>query len=119
MCIKYDEYDLLWLFESEPRVFDDHGYDGNVHCCRSLNDFKIIFNFDKYEHSGWVILNYLNNCIFAADFKKITSLQKYEESLIISVKEEPVLKLNFKNQLAIELISEEDKKWYKDVLLSD
>lgn len=117
--MKYDEYDLLWLFECEPQILEYNGYDGDICYCKNLNNFELKVNFDRYEECGHVYLNYLNNCIFAADFKEITGLQKYEESLIISVKEEPVLKLNFKNQLAIELISEEDKKWYKDVLLSD
>lgn len=116
--MKYDEYDLLWLFESEPEIFEDNGYDGNMCCCKSLNNFKITLNFDRYEEWGWVHLSYLNNCVFAADFNEITSLQKHEESLIISVKGEPILKLEFKNQLAVELISEKDKQWYKDIFSS-
>ena len=116
MSIEYDEYDLIWLFESEPEIFEDHGYDGNVRCCKSLNNFEIILDFDRYEEWGWVHLNYLDNCLFTADFHEITALQKYDENLIIIVKEEPILKLIFKKQLAVELISDEDKEWYKSIL---
>lgn len=118
MSIEYDEYDLLWLFESEPKIFEDHGYDGHVRYCKNLNNFELHVNFDRYEEWGWVHLRYLNNCVFSADLNEITSLKKHEENLIISVKEEPILKLEFKNQLAVELISEKDKKWYKDIFSS-
>ena len=117
--MEYDEYDLLWLFESEPEIYEDDGYDGHVRYCKKLNNFKLSVNFDRYEEWGWVTLNYFNSCVFSADFNEITSLQKYEENLIISVKEEPILKLKFKNQLAVELISEKEKEIYRDILLRD
>ena len=116
MSIEYDEYDLIWLFESEPKIFEYGGYDGNVRYCKSLNDFELMINFDRYEEWGHVYLSYLDDCVFTADFSEITSLQKYDENLIIIVKEEPILKLIFKKQLAVELISDEDKEWYKSIL---
>ena len=56
--MKYDEYDLLWLFESELKILEDNGYDGIICCCKSLNNFEITLDFDRYEEWGLVHLSY-------------------------------------------------------------
>lgn len=114
--MKYDEHDLLWLFECEPKILNDDGYDGIVSYCKSLNNFELSIMFDIYENWGLVCLSYLSKCVFTAELEGITSLLKYGKSLIISVEREPFLELIFADQLSVELISQEERARYKEVL---
>ena len=113
--IKYDDYDLLWLFENEPTDCVGEPL-ADIKSYSKIDDKGLELNLriDTYANQCDVRLYFNEVKIFNASLKYVTSLKKHDETLIINVKEEPVLKLKFKNQLAVELISVEDRKWYKD-----
>ena len=62
-------------------------------------------SFDVYENWLNVYLKYLGNIVFNASLEKITALSRCEENLIVEMENVPILKLGFKNQLSVELIS--------------
>ena len=104
--MKYNELDLLWLFESDPicsAKVDE--YDGIFKYLKKSNGFEMEISFDVYENWLNVYLKYLGNIVFNASLEKITALSRCEENLIVEMENVPILKLGFKNQLSVELIS--------------
>lgn len=116
MSITCDKCDLLWLFESEPINDSDELLAGIMdYSIADNNGFELSLGIDIYAEHCSIILSFNEMCIFHAWLEKVTSLIKYEdkEELIVSVKNEPLLKLKFKKDFCIELIPDKEKETYK------
>lgn len=104
--MKYNKLDLVWLFEKEPICSEKVGtYDGIFNYSKKCDGFKLQIVFDIYENWINVYLEYFDKALFSANLICVTELLRCEENLIISVKDVPTLKLKFKEQLSVELLS--------------
>lgn len=118
MSMKYNEYDLLWLFEGEPIKGGDFGdYDGRLdYSIKKLSGVELKLFIDIYEETCSIYILVNGSNVFSADLNKVTSLIKNDNNLIISVNNEPFIILIFSRGLEVELISDEQKSIYTDIV---
>ena len=117
MCIKYEAYELLELFENEPDDIVGEPLAGLRWYSKKVNGFELNLWFNLHENKCNISITYNNgfDVVFKGSFNNITQFKKYENDLIIIVKDEPTIKLRFKKQLSVELITEEEKERYKNI----
>ncbi|SFJ73663.1 MULTISPECIES: hypothetical protein [unclassified Bacillus (in: firmicutes)] len=105
MFIKYDEYELLELFLSEPVSIADHLEAGEfIYSYKDNKNFKLILTMDVYGQTCSVSITYDDFIVFAGDFKNVTSIKKIENDMIISVSNHERLKIKFSKQVGVELL---------------
>ncbi|MBC1458285.1 hypothetical protein [Listeria newyorkensis] len=105
MFIKYDEYDLLELFLSEPTSLVDNLETGELmYLFKGEDSFELIMTLSVYEQTCWVSITYKKTVVFRGEFSEVSSLEKRDEKLIINIKGEEKLRLTFKNQISAEVL---------------
>lgn len=106
--IKFDEYELLELFESEPVVV--HGdYQAGVfmYAKDDAKGVNIVFTFDVYQCYCEFSLNIDNGKYTICEYKlnNVASLEKVGESLsIISKDDDEIVRINFQPSTAIGIV---------------
>lgn len=104
--IKYNENDLMELFQSEPvSVFGNMDAGGLIYTYKDNNNFKIILSLDVYRQSINLSIAYNDINVFTGELLNVTSITKIEESMLVKVNNENKLEVKFSNQVGVELLS--------------
>lgn len=105
MFIKYDEYDLLELFQSEPVSITGNIDDGElIYTYRDEQDFKLILTLDVYKQTSNLSITFNNSIVFTGDFNNVTSIKKGDKAFVMYVCEEERIKVKFYKQIGVELL---------------
>ena len=105
MFIKYDEYDLLELFQSEPVSISGNIDDGElIYTYKDDQNFKLILTLDVYRQTSNLSITFNDYVVFTGDLNNVTSIKKDDKVMIISVEEEERLKIKFYQQVGVELL---------------
>ncbi|MEC2158775.1 hypothetical protein [Virgibacillus halodenitrificans] len=105
MFIKYDEYDLLELFLSEPISITGNTDDGElIYTYKDGQNFKVILTMDVYQQMVSLSLTFNDLIVFTGDFHNVTSIKKDDKALIMYVEKEERLKVKFFEQVGVQLL---------------
>ncbi|MEW9677688.1 hypothetical protein ABRT01_16145 [Lentibacillus sp. L22] len=105
MFIKYDEYDLLELFQNEPVSITGNPDDGELlYSCKDSQNFKVILTLDVYRQTCSLSITYNDAIVFVGDFTSVTSMKKFDNNMIIYIDEKEKIKVKFSKQIGVELI---------------
>ncbi|MFI8720593.1 hypothetical protein [Bacillus altitudinis] len=105
MTIKYDEFDLLELFQSEPESITGNIDDGElIYIYKDNTNFQVVFCLDVYQQTITLSLTWNDSVVFTGDFYHVTNLKKEDNSLITYVEGVKRLKVNFYKQLGVEIL---------------
>lgn len=105
MFIKYDEYDLLELFQSEPASITGNIDDGElIYIYKDDQNFKVILTLDVYKQTSSLSITFNDSTVFTGDFNNVTSIKKDDKAMIINVGEEEKIKVKFYKQVGVELL---------------
>lgn len=105
MYIKYDEHDLLELFESEPSSITGNIEDGElIYSYQDNQNFEVILTLDVYGQSCNLSITYNEFVVFTGDFFNVTSLKKTNNDMIIYVEDEARADVKFSKQVGVELL---------------
>lgn len=105
MFIKYDEYDLLELFQSEPVSITGNLDDGELmYTYKDDQNFKVILTLDVYKQTSSLSITFKDSIVFSGDFNNVTSLKKDDKAMVMNVDEEERLKVKFYKQVGVELL---------------
>jgi len=105
MFIKYDEYDLLELFQSEPVSISGNIDDGElIYIYKDEQNFKLILTLDVYRQTISLSITFNDYVVFTGDLNNVTSIKKDDKLMIICVEEEEKLKIKFYKQVGVELL---------------
>ncbi|UTR15706.1 hypothetical protein MM221_03720 [Salipaludibacillus sp. LMS25] len=105
MFIKYDEYDLLELFQSEPVSITGNIDDGElIYTHKDEENFKVILTLDVYRQTISLSITFNDSIVFKGHFNNVTSVKKYYKAMVICVRKEDRLKVKFYKQVGVELL---------------
>ncbi|EIT84005.1 hypothetical protein A374_18269 [Fictibacillus macauensis ZFHKF-1] len=105
MFIKYDEYDLLELFESEPVSITGNIDDGLLmYIYKDDQNFKVNLTLDVYQQTSSLSITFKDYIVFTGEFNNVTRIKRYDKAMVIIVGEEEKIKLKFYKQLGVELL---------------
>lgn len=105
MFIKYDEYDLLELFQSEPVSITGNIDDGElIYTYKDDQNFKVILTLDVYKQTSSLSITFNDSIVFTGDFNNVTSIKKDDKAMVMNVGEEEKLKVKFYKQVGVELL---------------
>ncbi|MEK3766610.1 MULTISPECIES: hypothetical protein [unclassified Solibacillus] len=105
MFIKYDEYDLLELFQSEPVSISGNIDDGElIYTYKDDQNFKVILTLDVYQQTSSLTITFNDSIVFTGDLNNVTSIKKDDKVMVINVGEEEKLKVKFFKQVGVELL---------------
>jgi len=105
MFIKYDEYDLLELFQSEPVSITGNIDDGElIYSYKDEQNFKVILTLDVYKQTSSLSITFYDSIVFTGDFNNVTSIKKDDKAMVMYVGEEERLKVKFYKQVGVELL---------------
>src|SRR5699024_8285481 len=105
MYIKYNEYDLLELFESKPISITGSIEDGQlIYYYENNQNFKVILTLDLYKLTSAVGVTYNDSVVFSGEFNNVTSNKKSGEALIINVHETETINIKCHPQSGAELL---------------
>lgn len=105
MFIKYDEYDLLELFQSEPLSITGNIDDGElIYAYKDDQNFKVILTLDVYQQTSSLSITFNDSIVFTGDLNNVTSIKKDDKVMVINVGGEEKLKVKFYKQVGVELL---------------
>jgi len=105
MFIKYDEYDLLELFQSEPVSITGNIDDGElIYSYKDDQNFKVILTLDVYKQTSSLSITFNDSIVFTGDFNNVASIKKNDKTMVMNVGEEEKIKVKFYKQLGVELL---------------
>lgn len=105
MFIKYDEYELLDLFQSEPVSITGNIDDGElIYTYKDDQNFKVILTLDVYQQTSSLSITFNDSIVFTGDLNNVTSIKKDDKVMVINVGEEEKLKVKFYKQVGVELL---------------
>lgn len=105
MFIKYDEYDLLELFQSEPVSITGNIDDGElIYSYKDDQNFKVILTLDVYKQTSSLSITFNDSIVFTGDFNNVVSIKKNDKTMVMNVGEEEKIKVKFYKQLGVELL---------------
>lgn len=103
--IKYDEYDLLELFLKDPiSITGDLDAGELIYMYNDSQNFKLILAMDVYRQTCSLSVSYYDSMVFTGDFNNVTSIIKIDNSMLIKVNDTEKLKVNFSDQIGLELL---------------
>ncbi|MFD1425588.1 hypothetical protein JOD24_000257 [Kroppenstedtia sanguinis] len=102
--IKYDEYELLELFESEPIPLNDEEAGMFFYIQKDKNGFKVIMYISIYENSCELSVSHenLEKPIFQLELHEVKSIKGKEDRLIITRKGKENIVFFFKPNYSLE-----------------
>lgn len=104
--IKYNENDLLELFQSDPVcIFGNIDAGGLIYTYKDNRDFKVILSLDVYKQSISLSIIYNDLIVFTGDFANVTSLRKTEGNMLVQVDTQDRLQVRFSPQVGVRLLS--------------
>lgn len=105
MFIKYDEYDLLELFQSEPVSISGNIYDGElIYTYKDDQNFKVILTLDVYQQTSSLTITFNDSIVFSGDLNNVSSIKKDGKVMVINVGGDEKLKVKFDKQVGVELL---------------
>lgn len=105
MFIKYDEYDLLELFQSEPVSISGNIDDGElIYTYKDDQNFKVILTLDVYQQTSSLTITFNDSIIFSGDLNNVSSIKKDGKVMVINVGGDEKLKVKFYKQVGVELL---------------
>ena len=105
MFIKYDEYDLVELFQSEPVSITGNIDDGElIYTHKDEQNFKVILTLDVYKQTSSLSITFNDSIVFTGDFNNVTSVKKDDKAFVIYVGEEERIKVKLHKQIGVELL---------------
>ncbi|ADC49261.1 hypothetical protein BpOF4_05995 [Alkalihalophilus pseudofirmus OF4] len=105
MSIKYDEYDLLELFQSEPVSISGNIDDGElIYTYKDDQNFKLILTLDVYKQAISLGITFNDSIVFTGDFNNVTNIIKDDDAMVLYVGEEKRVKVKFYKQVGVELL---------------
>ncbi|MGA4517631.1 hypothetical protein ACPA0F_10195 [Solibacillus silvestris] len=105
MFIKYDEYDLLELFQSEPVSISGNIDDGElIYTYKDDQNFKVILTLDVYQQTSSLTITFNDSIGFSGDLNNVSSIKKDGKVMVINVGGDEKLKVKFYKQVGVELL---------------
>ncbi|WP_339262597.1 hypothetical protein MKY07_13245 [Solibacillus sp. FSL W7-1472] len=105
MFIKYDEYDLLELFQSEPVSISGNIDDGElIYTYKDDQNFKVILTLDVYQQTSSLTITFNDSIVFSGDLNNVSSIKKDGKVMVINVGGDEKLKVKFYKQVGGELL---------------
>ena len=105
MFIKYDEYDLLELFQSEPVSISGNIDDGElIYTYKDDQNFKVILTLDVYQQTSSLTITFNDSIVFTGDLNNVSSIKKDGKVMVINVGGDEKLKVKFYKQVGVELL---------------
>lgn len=105
MFTKYDEYDLLELFLSEPKSLTGSEEDGEVlYSIENDNGFKLSLFIYTYRLQCDVFLNYKDETILDTSLNNVTEIKRSDNELILYVGERKKVIIEFKSPIYINIL---------------
>ncbi|OBW59806.1 hypothetical protein A9986_01145 [Solibacillus silvestris] len=105
MFIKYDEYDLLELFQSEPVSISGNIDDGElIYTYKDDQNFKVILTLDVYQQTSSLTITFNDSIVFSGDLNNVSSIKKDGKVMVINVGGDEKLKVKFYKQVGVELL---------------
>src|SRR5699024_11982831 len=105
MYIKYNEYDLLELFESKPISITGSIEDGQlIYSYEDDQNFKVILTLDRYKQTRAVGVPYNDPVVFSGEYNNVTSIKRSGEAVIIKVHEQETIRIKCHPQTDAELL---------------
>jgi hypothetical protein len=104
MFIKYDEYELLELFENEPVVIGDKEAGMFIYSKNDAVGFKLVLTVSIYEKECELILTYqnFNSSIFDIKLKDVDRITcKNQKLSLLSIDDEKSIEVTFKPTFAL------------------
>lgn len=101
MFIKYDEYELLEMFEQEPKSIGDTEAGEVIYSKKDENNFELILFMDVYQKNIELTITYFDRIVFNGKFDKVSKLYKNENDLIVQISGEDAIDIKFKKQLGV------------------
>ncbi|MBD1381545.1 hypothetical protein [Metabacillus arenae] len=105
MFTKYDEFDLLELFLSEPKSLTDNLDDGEVlYSIENDNGFKLSLYLYTYRLQCDIFLNYNDETIFNTSLNNVTEIKKYNNELKFFIDNQEKILIQFKSPFYIKAL---------------
>ena len=105
MFIKYDEYDLLELFQSEPVSVSGNIDDGKlIYTYKDDQNFKVILTLDVYQQTSSLTITFNDSIVFSGELNNVSSIKKDGKVMVINVGGDEKLKVKFYKQVGVELL---------------
>jgi hypothetical protein len=105
MFIKYNEYDLLELFQSEPISISGNTDDGElIYTYKDSQNFEVALTIDVYQQLINLSISFHDFTVFTGGFKNVTRLKKTEEAMLIEIDKEDKVRVKFRKQVGVELL---------------
>ncbi|MBD8037374.1 hypothetical protein H9635_11490 [Solibacillus sp. A46] len=105
MFIKYDEYDLLELFQSEPVSISGNIDDGElIYTYKDDQNFKVILTLDVYQQTSSLTITFNDSIVFSGELNNVSSIKKDGKVMVINVGGDEKLKVKFYKQVGVELL---------------
>ncbi|MFP3846031.1 hypothetical protein [Priestia filamentosa] len=106
MFIKYDEYELLELFQNEPvSIADDLDAGELIYLYEDAQKFKLILTMDVYKQICSIDITYNDNTVFSGEFNNVSSIRKIaDDIMIIDIEREEKIRIKFSKQVGVELL---------------
>ena len=106
MYIKYDEYEMLELFNNEPVSIGSVEEGELIYTYRDNKDFSVTLYMNVYAQLAELTLSYKENIVFNSKIKDVISVEKVGETLIIDSGDEKRIRLKFSPQVGVELLED-------------
>ncbi|AUM95030.1 MULTISPECIES: hypothetical protein [Clostridium] len=104
MYIKYDEFELLELFNSEPISIGNIEAGELIYSNKDDKGFSITLFISVYEQLAELTISYKKNVIFDCKLKNVISISKIDKNMIINCEDAKKIMIKFYPQMGVELI---------------
>lgn len=106
MYIKYDEYEMLEVFNSEPISVGSVEEGELIYSYKDNQDFLVTLFINVYAQLAELTISYRENIVFNSNIKEVKTIEKVEGALIIDSSDEKRIKLKFYPQVGVELLND-------------
>lgn len=106
MYIKYDEYEMLEVFNSEPISVGSVEEGELIYLYKDNQDFSVTLFMNVYAQLAELTISYKENIVFNSNIKEVKTIEKVEGALIIDSSDEKRIKLKFYPQVGVELLND-------------
>ncbi|CAM2895963.1 hypothetical protein HAHI6034_01735 [Hathewaya histolytica] len=106
MYIKYDEYEMFELFNSEPVSIGSVEEGELIYSYKDNQDFSVTLFMNVYAQLAELTLSYKENIIFNSKLKEVKTIEKVDGVLIIHISDGKRIRLKFYPQVGVELLND-------------
>lgn len=106
MYIKYDEYEMLEVFNSEPISVGSVEEGELIYSYKDNQSFSVTLFINVYAQLAELTISYKENIVFNSNIKAVRAIEKVDGALIIDSSDEKRIKLKFYPQVGVELLND-------------